>query len=555
MRVRSEVSAQKLRGGFYTPDSLVNFCLRRLLPLLPPEGELRALEPSAGDGAFLRGILADQELSGRISEVLAIEPVETEAEKCRGTLGGSSLDGAVEIESAVTWGARADAWYEIAIGNPPFVRYQFVGKEDKSQIGRLGDRLGLSFAGVSNLWIPVLISALSRLRPGGAFAFVVPTELLTGLAASRLRQWTAAEFEQIRVDLFEPGSFPDVLQEVAVFSGRRIGEGADSPHLLTISEHDASGEERSWTHTVDPESPNWTRYLLDPQQLLALDEALAADVVQPLGSLARFQVSIVTGANDFFSVTDEIQAEYELEPWSRPLLPRIRHAPGLVYDLEDQGRATEAGARSWLLDFSDSAEDPLLHPGPARYLRGGKGRKLHKRYKCRIREPWYRVPHIKSGSLMLSKRSHRFPRVIVNEAAAYTTDTIYRGEPREGSGASARAISASFHSSLTLLTAELEGRSFGGGVLELVPSEIERLAVAYTPKGANWIKRLDSASRSGDEESLVAATDAALAREGALDADVLETLSKARLELLGRRLARNERALPPAAELEELQAA
>lgn len=556
MKVQSEVSAQKLRGGFYTPDSLVRFCLQRLLPLLPPEGKLRLLEPSAGDGAFLRGIAAFPGFADRAAEVLAIEPNELEAKKCRGVLSRTSLDGEVKVESAVRWGSQAATSFDIAVGNPPFVRYQFVGKSDKAQIGRLGNRLDVSFAGVSNLWIPVLMAALSRLRPGGAFAFVVPTELLTGLAASRLRQWAAAEFEQVRLDLFEPGSFPEVLQEVAVFSGRRITQSSQATHVLTIGEHDSDGSERSWTHAVDPEQPNWTRYLLGPRQLAALDEAVSSDSVRPLGSLARFQVSIVTGANDFFSITDETREEFDLTPWSRPLLPRIRHAPGLIYDAEDQARALETGARAWLLDFSESAEDPMQHAGPAGYLRSGRKRRLHKRYKCRIREPWYRVPHIERGSLMLSKRSHRFPRVIVNEAAAYTTDTIYRGEPLGESGASARAISAGFHSSLTLLTAELEGRSFGGGVLELVPSEIERLAVAFTPDAADWIEQLDSTSRSGDEEALVEQTDAALARCGALDADLLEILGEARLELLGRRLARNERSVPPPPEeLEELQAA
>jgi hypothetical protein len=34
--------------------------------------------------------------------------------------------------------------------------------------------------------------------------------------------------------------------------------------------------------------------------------------------------------------------------------------------------------------------------------------------------------------------------------------------------------------SLTALTAELEGRHYGGGVLELVPSEIEKLAVVHS---------------------------------------------------------------------------
>lgn len=36
---------------------------------------------------------------------------------------------------------------------------------------------------------------------------------------------------------------------------------------------------------------------------------------------------------------------------------------------------------------------------------------------------------------------------------------------------------ASFVNPLTALSAELKGRHYGGGVLELVPSEIERLAI------------------------------------------------------------------------------
>ena len=555
MRVRSEVSAQKLRGGFYTPASLVEFSLKRLLPLVPPEGELSVLEPSAGDGAFVEGIAAFPAFFNRISEVVAIEPNELEARKCQRALAQASLAGQVAMNSAVHWSARSDAEFDVAVGNPPFVRYQFASKADKADIARLGKRLDVSFAGVSNLWIPVMMAALSRLRPGGVFAFVVPTELLTGLAASRLRQWTATEFEQVRLDLFEPGSFPEVLQEVGVFSGRRVGEGSSATHALTISEHDCEGTEQRWDHEVDPEQPNWTRYLLSRDQLYALDEALAADAVQPLGDLARFQVSIVTGANDFFSISEEDRQAFELGAWTRPLLPRIRHAPGLIYDSEDQAKALEIGSRAWLLDFSEQAGDPMEHEGAAEYLRSGKDRRLHKRYKCRIRKPWYRVPHIERGSLMLSKRSHRFPRVIVNEAAAYTTDTIYRGEPLDKSGVSARAISASFHSSLTLLTAELEGRSFGGGVLELVPSEIERLAVAFTPDAADWIDNLDSALRTEDEENLVKETDASLAHAGVLSAELLETLSGARLELLDRRLARNRRSVPPPEELEELQAA
>lgn len=540
MKVRRDVNARKLRGGFYTPDPLVQFCLERLRTLLPPEGNLRVLEPSAGDGAFLRGLASHPSIADRTADLFAVEPLDIEAEKCRQSLARTSVDGTVHVESAIRWGTDTDEWFDAAVGNPPFVRYQFISARDKAQITRLGDRLDFSFAGVSNLWLPVLIAALSRLKPGGAFCFVVPTELLTGLSASRLRAWVSQNFGELRIDHFAPGSFPEVLQEVAVFSGRRAEEPAD-PAMLTLCEHDRIGGARTWTHRVDPEQKNWTRYLLDPAQLLALEGASQSRSVRPLGSLARFQVSVVTGANDFFTVADADLAALDLGPWGKPLLPRIRHAPGLVYSAGDHRQMLRAGARGWLLDFSAKAPDPLRRSGPARYLHWGEERELDDRYKCRIRKPWFRVPQIEKGSLLLSKRSHLYPRVIVNEADAYTTDTIYRGNPLPEAEITARALSASFHSSLTLLTAELEGRSFGGGVLELVPSEVERLAVATAVEADGWIDRLDDAARAGNDEALVEATDGALVSAGALDPQLVETLRGARIELQARRLARSER--------------
>ncbi len=554
VRAKDQVSAQKLRGGFYTPEPLVRFCLERLSHLLPPGDDLRLVEPSAGDGAFVRGIGGDRHLVERIRELTAIEPFDIEAGKCRKALEGTKLGGAVVADSAVRWAVEADDRFDAAVGNPPFLRYQFISADDRRRIPELGARAGLSFAGVSNLWLAVFVAALCRLKPGGAFSFVVPTELLTGLAASHLRRWTGENFQELRVDLFEPGSFPGVLQEVAVFSGRRAASAISAP-TLTVGEHDRDGASRTWTHSVDPEQQNWTRYLLSPTQLGALDTALAHPSTRSLGSLARFQVSIVTGANEFFSVSDEDLRLFDLAPWAKPLLPRIRHAEGLVYTRRDQTATRRSGARSWLLDFSEGSPNPMRRKNPARYLRSGEKRGLHKRYKCRIREPWFRVPHIERGSLLLSKRSHRYPRMIVNQAGAYTTDTIYRGRPAPGAGISARALSAGFHNSLTLLSAELEGRSFGGGVLELVPSEIERLAVPRVPESEDWIERLDAIARSGDEEGLVRETDEALIKAGVLDGDVAAVLGEARLELLARRLARNARGTETAEEAQGLDLA
>jgi adenine-specific DNA methylase len=535
MKLAGEVSDDKLRGGFYTPPDLVEVCLGRIRELLAGSSAIRLLEPTVGDGAFVRA-LAEPWWRERIAHLTGIELLDLEANKARSALRNCGVAGEILTGSSVSWAAASADEFDAAVGNPPFVRFQFISDQDRAAIGALGERLGLTFRGVSNLWIPVLLGALCRLRGGGAFAFVVPTECLTGCAAETLRRWFVGECTAVRFDLFPPGSFPGVLQEVAVVSGRRQSGASPQLHLRFV-EHHHDGGSAEWTHR-HVQSASWTQYLLGADQVDAIAVAREGSAIRNLGELAAFEVSIVTGANDFFSIDGHTRQAADLQAWSRDLLPRIRHAPGVVYTAADHAATQAAGAKAWLLDFAADADNPMRFAGPRQYIESGERRGLHERFKCRIREPWYRVPNLRRGELLLSKRSHHFPRVIVNEAEVFTTDTIYRGRMRDP-GASAPALAAAFHNSLTLLTAELEGRSFGGGVLELVPSEIARLAVPASDALLPRLGDFDGRAREGDLGGLVALTDQALVEAGLVSREVMTELVEARAHLVQRRLDRN----------------
>ncbi len=538
MKVRSEVSAEKLRGGFYSPAPLVAHCLDRIVALIGDRCDLRLLEPSAGDGAFVRGI-ADNQIRSRVGFVEAVELLPREAARAQEALRSLNVPGAIYAESFLGWAARGRGLFDVAVGNPPFVRFQFVSAEDRTSLASLGPRLGVSFRGVSNLWIPVLLLALWSVREGGAFAFIVPSELFTGISASTVRRWLCDETTDLEAQLYPPGSFPGVLQEVIVLSGRR---GHATSPSLTLVQRDANGRDETWHHEVDRDAHTWTRYLLPPSELESLIVASGREFVRALGAVARFEVAAVTGANEFFSVTSDIVDEYQLAEWARPLLPRARLAPGLRYTLGDHALATKLGARTALLDFSPELPDPLSADGPRRYLLSGEEAGLDRRYKTRIRSPWYRVPHIRPGRLMLSKRSHRYPRLILNEAEVVTTDTIYRGWMRQGYEGREEDLAAVFHNSLTMLSAEVEGRSFGGGVLELVPSEIARLAVPFVPGAGAELDRLSVFDDNGGDdvlEGLIERTDELLLRHSRFDAAFLDRLRSARLRLQARRLERS----------------
>ena len=103
------------------------------------------------------------------------------------------------------------------------------------------------------------------------------------------------------------------------------------------------------------------------------------------------------------------------------------------------------------------------------------------------------------------KRSHHFPRLILNRVNALTTDTAYRVTVKEGRAAD---LVVSFVNSLTALSSELEGRHYGGGVLELVPSEIEKVLVPVGEHPANGLPDLDRSVRAGmPAEELLARQD------------------------------------------------
>jgi adenine-specific DNA-methyltransferase len=501
---------------------------------------LKALEPSAGDGAFIRG-LAQHDLAGRVDHVTAVEVIKAEAVKCRAAFESAHFPGRVIAKSILNGARPLLGNFDVAFGNPPFVRFQFLTDEDRRGATETAAENGLVFGGVSNLWIPVFLSALTRLEPGGAFAFIVPAECFTGISARVVRQWLTRHIHHLQVDIFPPGSFPTVLQEVVVASGQVArGESYLKVPVLTVVEHSAD-KSVSWVHELDESISTWTRYLLAPAQLDALDEIVSIPEFYKFREVARLTVSTVTGANEYFSVGDQTLARYQLQGWAVPLLARIRHASGVIFDQRDHKALVEAGCSRWLLDFASDRPSPEAIAPAVSYIRAGEEQQLHRRYKCRIRTPWYRVPVVKPGRLLLSKRSHRYPRLVLNRANVVTTDTIYQGDMTEAFTGCEADLAAGFHNTITLLTAEVEGRSFGGGVLELVPTEIGRLTVPMVQDSRSVLPDLDKHVRTAgaDSESLIEMTDEFLGRAvPALTDDLLTTLRSARMSLLKRRMDR-----------------
>ncbi len=514
MNFKANESATKLRGGYYTGSDVADFLARFALEGSPR----RVLEPSCGDGAFLTALAARRPRG--VAQVVACEWDAGEAAKARALAPppGATLD--VAHTEFLDWflTGRDDAPFDAAIGNPPFIRYQYLDADVQARAEEIFRRCGLRFTRHTNAWVPFVLASLERLRPGGRLGMVVPAELLHILHAQSLRDHLATTCRRVLVIDPEDLWFDRALQGVVLLlAEKREADERGPGRIAILPTKDRSLLARSpaelaaaasWTDADALLGRKWMRALLGRRERALLDDLDAHPAVARFADVADVDVGIVTGANDFFLVDDATVAEHDLHTFARPMFGRSEHARGVVFTESDLAHNRDAGLRCHFLHFED--DDASALPAGARaYLAAGEARGLPARYKCRIRTPWYRVPSVWASPVSMLKRAHHFPRLLHNEAGALTTDTAYRIRPH---GIAAEALVAGFVNSLTLVSAELEGRHYGGGVLELVPSEIERLPVPKLPGDPrSRLADLDERVRAGcDPLALIERQDAAV---------------------------------------------
>jgi adenine-specific DNA methylase len=543
-------SSTKLRGGYYTDLDIAAFLARWVLQTRPK----RVLEPSCGDGVFIAAIAQSDHSSLRDLVAFEIDPQEAAKARLRSLkIGPRRVK--VLTQNFLEWSISNDDTskpFDAVIGNPPFIRYQYLGDLDQQRMRMIFNARALPFTGHTNAWVPFVLLAIDCLKPGGRLAMVVPAEILHVLYAEPLRRFISTNCSRALIIDSEELLFRGALQGVVLLLAEKKSPDAKAQAgiaLASVASREFLSEdpEAQFEHarftSADDLKGKWTRALLNDSERSLLDGVASHPAVFRFQKIASVDVGIVTGANKFFLVPDKTISTYGLEPWACPMFGRSSHARGVIYDDRSHDENRKEGLATNFLWFKQT--DALNLPDSVRrYIHLGEAEGLHRRYKCRIREPWYNVPSVSSAPVAMLKRCHFYPRLILNRLGALTTDTAYRVRPIAVDPA---RLVCSFVNSLTALTAELEGRHYGGGVLELVPSEIERLLVPVADRADSLLEKLDRAVRAGEPpESLLPRQDRSLLQALGLSRAERESLFSAWDRLRRRRLRARARSLRPA---------
>ncbi|MBI4216248.1 MAG: N-6 DNA methylase [Chloroflexi bacterium] len=454
-RYHQNGSPQKTLGAVYTPPRVASALARWAVRGVSN----RVLDPACGEGVFLaaaRTRLAD--LGDRQPTCLGvdIDPL------------AASASGAI-CRDFFEW-VQLTPMFDAIVGNPPFIRSHLFPEGSRTIAFQQMREMGLHPSRLMSTWAPFIALTCKILSRKGRLAFVVPEELLQVGYAEELRHFLLSRFRRVIVCFPTPDLFPSVQQAVVLLLCDNELSGPQG--LLTIPfAHLEDGP----PYPVSPAPPwewcsKWTHLFLSPKDRETFSDSFRQLGFKPLREYGRVEVGVVTGDNGYFILT-ETEAKQVGDEFVTPIICGARDLKGIRLSNDDFRLLVKRERPTYLLHTSTPVDE--LPPKLQERLQQGVEQGVNRRYKCRNREPWYAVPSVWPADALLLRQAGEVPKIVHLDKKYASTDTIHRIRWKQPVLSKRHAVG--FLNTWTLLACEIMGRSYGGGVLELMPSEANNI--------------------------------------------------------------------------------
>jgi adenine-specific DNA-methyltransferase len=512
-------STRKERGAFFTPPSIAAFLTRWAIRT----ADDCVMDPTCGEAAFLlaaaerlRGLGASHEMIA--SQLTGVDRHQPSLDASAATLAEDDYRARLihtdffDLVTPAQFGDQV-GWQDAVVGNPPFVRYQDHWGSDRKRSAAAALAQGVRLSGLASSWAATIVHASAFLKPTGRLAIVLPAELLTVGYAEPLRRWLRRRFGAVNLFMFEQLQFADADEHVVLLVAQGPGP-CDSFGLYQLDD----AEDLAELHPADNVGANpaaegkWSDLVL-PLDMRRLFKSVAVERMARLDTYGRPELGTVTGANNYFALSDMTRRKYGLSETHLKKIspPGTRHLKGLSFTRAQWEVLRLKGERVWLFHPQPKSKSK----GLAKYIAHGEELGVSSAYKCTIRNPWWRPPAVPTPDLFFTYMSHRYPRLIANTARVTFLNSMHglklcADAPNE----TRQALPLLALNSATMLGAEIMGRSYGGGILKMEPREAAGLPVpapaelcsawkALTDRRAD----LDAALRRGEWWTVVAEID------------------------------------------------
>jgi hypothetical protein len=473
-------------GQFATPTDLATDVLTCARTMMPRGVPVRFLDPAVGTGSFYSALLrvfpADE-----IEDAVGFEIDSDVVREARQIWRSSPLrikhGDFTQAPPPFAESKKAN----LLICNPPYVRHHHLSQGDKARLRGTAKLLsGVSPGGLTGLYGYFLCLSNAWVARDGLAGWLIPSEFMDVNYGRQIKTFLLDRVTLLRIHRFEPEDIQ--FKEALVSSAVVWFRNTPSPTGHTV-EFTCGGT--LMTPGVTNHIPvddlrgaaKWTR-LSQPSGKRPAREGFK------LADLFTVKRGLATGANEFFILSPGQVTEHEIsDEFLTPILPSSRYLP------EDEIAADEAGEpilerKLYLLTCNLPEHNvKARYPSLWRYLESGKAARVHERYLCKHRSPWYAQenrPHAPILCTYMGRRnsSRGKPfRFILNYSKATAANVFLMLYPTPFLQARLKSkpdLLRRIWRQLDRLSASdltSEGRVYGGGLHKLEPKELGNLVL------------------------------------------------------------------------------
>ena len=519
---------KKNTGSYYTPSYLASFISKRVLSHFEDKTRISILEPSVGDGAFVSEFAKTSTIKIKLSALdINQDELDKASEKWRKKNSSFVKTDFLDFSDTKK--------YSAIVGNPPYVKKNRLTKKQIDLSKEIHFQEGLSEASVKNIWTTFLIKSNKLLNSNGVLAFVLPSELLQVKFAEEVREYLKKEFQRIEIFTFNDLMFECKGQDtIVLFAFKKSNNKGEYFANIDSKETLESGNFTLRNNNLLVSSNlKWTHHFLTDDELIFIENLKKE--LQTVNHYTDSKPGIVTAANKFFIIDKETEKKYNLSRFTKPIIQKGLFVNGSV--IFNSSNLEELEVNDYPTKLLQLTDEDRISKKLREYLALGEKEEIHNRYKCKLRNNWYVIPNISDvPDAFFFKRSHLYPKLLKNNSNAFVTDSAYKVKMRDQFDLNSFIFS--FYNTLTLLLSEIEGRYYGGGVLELVPSEFKKLPIPYVEinntQFENFTERFESKKNI---EEIFSQNDLAILNPTlGINTEQLEKLSKIRDKLTKKRI-------------------
>lgn len=488
---------EKETGSYYTPIELV----QAMVNYIQSDLNEAILEPSAGDGRIIEEIIAK-------NEYCKIHAVELIKEKCKYLNQKFKEYTNIDIfdHDFLEYSKKSSNKYKLIIGNPPYINKKILDEKQINMARDLYVEFGLEPNTFNNLWATFILGAIKLLDDTGTIFFVLPFEFLQVDYSIAIRNLLEVRFNNIKIFVFEGKVFKDIQQQICLvnLSNNEIKSYIE---YNVIKGFDL--EKPILANKIYKNKPleKWTNSIVSDDEIELLKKLSTRCIsVSKLGNMSP---GVVTGANDYFILDNNLVKAKRIKRYVEPIIHKSSYLRNVFILDEDEFKNVSNKYGKVNLMKLNSFKYSNIPKALKEYIKEGEDKEINKRFKCKNRSPWYKLPNDVIGDIVFFKRYDEIPRVIVNKIKCHTTDIGYNIKLNDLYNP--ESVAFCFYNSLTLCLCEYHCRFYGGGVAELTPNELRKVYIPYKKIHHKQIKKFnDMVKNKVDYDEIVKYVDKTL---------------------------------------------